>query len=299
MTHDLLTYALNYARAGWPVCPCAPLRRIGRNAWICACLDAEKCRRPGKHPWAPAVRNGLSDASTSENQVKAWWSRWPRANIALVCGRPGGRWVLDVDGDVGAASLERLEAEHGPLPTTLEARTGSGGRHLVFEWPGRKVVTRQGFPEVGLDVRGDGGYICAAPSAHVSGGTYAWVNEAPVRMAPVWLLELVMEAPQPVEVPRPQPSFVDGNRQLARARAYARAYPGAISGQNGHTVTFTLAVHIVRGFALAPELALRVLLEEFNGRCRPAWSVRELNHKVDDATRSKEPLGYLLERGRR
>lgn len=298
---DLLTYALEYAQAGWPVFPCAWLRRIGQNASVCVCRAGEACRRPGKHPWYPVVPHGLSDASTSEGKIVTWWRQWPRANVALVCGRPAGRWVLDVDGSAGRETLARLEAEHGALPPTLEGRTGSGGRHLVFQWPGRKVVTRQSDLGPGLDVRGDGGYIVAPPSAHVSGGKYAWVNDAPIRMAPVWLLELVMEAPAPVEVaaPRVSTSSSTAARALARARAYARAYPGAISGQRGHTITFTLAVHLVRGFGLPPSMALRVLIDEHNPLCQPRWSEKELRHKVEDAVKSREPMGYLLERGGR
>ncbi|MBK6461931.1 MAG: hypothetical protein IPF92_13080 [Myxococcales bacterium] len=44
--------------------------------------------------------------------------------------------------------------------------------------------------------------------------------------------------------------------------------------------------------------ALALLRAEFNPRCKPAWSERELARKVREVARSRFPAGYLLE-GRR
>lgn len=66
-------------------------------------------------------------------------------------------------------------AEHGPLPTTVEATTGSGGTHYLFAHH-EGVRNATGLLE-GVDVRGDGGLIVAAPSGHKSGGSYEWVNK--------------------------------------------------------------------------------------------------------------------------
>ncbi len=80
--------------------------------------------------------NGLNDASADPAQVARWWSRWPEANIGIVCGAASGLVVIDVDGpDGGEESLEALAAELGPLPETVEALTGGEGRHLYFNHP--------------------------------------------------------------------------------------------------------------------------------------------------------------------
>jgi len=295
MTCEPIEAALFYARRGWPVFPVAwPV--AGPNGLRCACRNGATCNRPAKHPWGPLARHGLTVASKDEAQVRTWWKLAPHANVGLVCGEPAGRWVLDVDpGAGGAASLEQLVGELGEFPPTLEAVTGSGGRHLVFRWPGRKVVTRTSSLGAGLDVRGDGGYIVAAPSAHISGGRYAWLDpRAAVRGAPAWLLERVMEAPELLPAPAPARSSWRPDRRYDRARAYARAYPPAVSGANGHRHTMVLAVHLVVGFELELEPALAILEQEFNGRCQPPWSRRELLHKIDSATRSRGERGYLL-----
>ena len=80
-----------------------------------------------------------------------------------------------------------------------------------------------------------------------------------------------------------------------RARAYLSKVPPAISGQRGHTQTFAAACAIVHGFALPEGEALK-LLREYNNRCRPLWTEKELRHKIKSArtARHQTPRGHLL-----
>lgn len=75
----------------------------------------------------------------------------------------------------------------------------------------------------------------------------------------------------------------DMDHLLRRASAYLGKLPPAIAGQNGHTTTFRAAIILVRRFGLPPDAALHLLLTEYNPRCDPPWSERELRHKVEDA----------------
>ena len=67
------------------------------------------------------------------------------------------------------------------------------------------------------------------------------------------------------------------------ARTYLSTLPPAISGAGGHPATFRAACAIVR-FGLGDSDAL-ALLGEFNRRCQPPWSEKELAHKLADARR--------------
>jgi hypothetical protein len=98
--------------------------------------------------------------------------------------------VLDIDGDIGEATLKKLEGEFGQLPSTVEAITGGGGRHLFFETPDALIRNSAGKIGPGIDVRGEGGYVIAPPSVHPSGRVYAWgVDSAgELAQAPAWLL---------------------------------------------------------------------------------------------------------------
>lgn len=181
-----LEAALGYAERGWWVLPLhAPNGVMG-----CSC-DWDKCRNPGKHP---LVKHGLDDASRDQATLRRWWSRYPFANVGVRTGVVSGLIVLDVDPRHGGDdALADLLAKHGPLPATVEAITGSGGRHIFFSHPGTPVQNRIGSIGSGLDLKADGGYVVAAPSRHVSGNVYAWElsahpDDQPLASPPMWLL---------------------------------------------------------------------------------------------------------------
>ena len=80
-----------------------------------------------------------------------------------------------------------------------------------------------------------------------------------------------------------------------RARRYLATIPPAIVGHHGDLQTFRVACRLIRGFALCDDEAL-VLLTEWNARCRPPWSDRELMDKLSRARQyGREPVGGLLE----
>lgn len=147
---DLLAAALAYASDGLPVLPLK-----------------------GK---VPRISGGLTRASSDVAVVAEWWRRWPDANIGIRTGSASGYVVLDVDVPAGLRSLAELERRHGKLDTAT-VLTGSGGRHLWFRHPGREIRNSAGALGVGLDVRGDGGYVVVPPSVHESGNAYKWTRE--------------------------------------------------------------------------------------------------------------------------
>ncbi len=194
MTNEFLDAALAYARRGWPVLPLHTPTASG-----CSCGRAD-CQSIGKHP---RTLNGVKDATTDEAKIQEWWARWPDANVAIATGAASGLAVLDVDPrNGGDKTLAALVARYGALPATLTAMTGGGGKHLVFSKPGGLRGRTVG---PGLELKGDGGYIVAAPSLHKSGQRYAW-DKAPlsadVAPLPDWLADgngLVIPQTPPVK----------------------------------------------------------------------------------------------------
>lgn len=240
-----LDWALAYAAIGWPVVPCHwPVEHNGASA--CSCIhkprkdDPAKCacghrRSPpnapcscgrtdcrvrcagapcaniGKHPRTP---HGLKDASTDPAIIRAWWARWPKANIAIVLGAEAGLFAFDLDRhEAEADGLENFNAlcrEIGvSMPNTPTAITGGNGVHYVLRHPGGEVrITSRGRATAlrpGVEVKGDAAYIIAEPSTHKSGRTYAWEAVAmpvgsdaiPVADCPAALLELIADRRKP------------------------------------------------------------------------------------------------------
>lgn len=77
-----------------------------------------------------------------------------------------------------------------------------------------------------------------------------------------------------------------------RAAKYLDRLPPAISGQGGHNATFHAACVLVLGFGMSPQDAYP-LLSEFNQRCNPPWSERELMHKLHSAEKQPGERNYL------
>jgi putative DNA primase/helicase len=80
---------------------------------------------------------------------------------------------------------------------------------------------------------------------------------------------------------------------LELARQHLATLPPAISGEAGHDTTFMVACTLVKGIGLSIEQAMS-LMREYNQRCQPQWTEKELRHKVEDAARQPGPVGELL-----
>lgn len=222
----------------------------------------------------PAIKDNLKLATTVEAIIEKWWSVLDY-NIGVATGPGSGVWVLDLDSPDHEAWLRAQEAEHGPLPATVEAITGKG-RHLYFRWPAgviiRNVQAVEGFP----DVRAEGGYVLAPPSIHPSGRRYAWSVDSASAFAdaPQWLVEAVAKrrtaagtvAATPLEAMR---TFVDEDHDGSH-RGYAIA---------------KLAGYLLRRYADA--LVVLSLCQMFSeARCTPpleAGEVTEIVNRIADA----------------
>ena len=193
---QLYDAAMSYAERGWFVLPLHTLDKHGR------CTCGSPCRTPGKHP---RIQHGLLNASNDPDQITTWWTQWPDANIGVRTGRASNLWVLDIDSGKslvgpdgviypqGEQTLHQLEIQAGQrIPDTLTNMTGSGGRHLLFEYPeGEETYRNRVNVAPSIDVRGENGYIVVPPSMHISGRRYMWADEdEPIAPAPMWLMNL-------------------------------------------------------------------------------------------------------------
>ena len=83
---------------------------------------------------------------------------------------------------------------------------------------------------------------------------------------------------------------------LERAALWLAKVPPAVSGQNGHSTTYTAAVGLVHGFGLSDTDAF-ALLSQWNCSCQPPWQDREILHKIRQANQKShsKPRGHLAE----
>lgn len=194
--------AQSYLAQGWPVFPCrAKPEPAIDHATGQPVSDPETGELEMLKEKTPYTWNGFRSATIYPHIIDRWWRDHPDAMPGLPTGERIGAWVLDIDikeGVDGYATLAALEQEHGALPDTARAKTASGGTHYYF----RHVdgVRNRGRLGVGIDVRGDGGYVIAPGSVRADGGAYTWVvspDDQPIADAPDWLLDLVVRKSAP------------------------------------------------------------------------------------------------------
>lgn len=82
---------------------------------------------------------------------------------------------------------------------------------------------------------------------------------------------------------------------LERASKYIAKMDPAISGSNGHGAAFKVACVLCKGFGLDESEAFNLFMKEYNTRCNPEWSEREVRHKISSALRQPGSTGYLAD----
>ncbi len=261
MSDIMLASALDYASIGWRVFPLHHPVQTG-----CSC--GKDCSSPYKHP---RTKHGLDDATTDEGIIRAWWKRWPEANIGIATGAASRLVVLDVDGPEGLDSWDRLEERYGTTPASFLVTTPRGGIHLYLRHPGRPVPNSAGTLAPAVDLRGDGGYVVGHPSNSSEGrgwrqwtgtGCEGWLDgTAEVVPMPEWMSPVAKST-----APRPAPSC--GSKPLGRyAQTALDAECGRVAraaeGTRNHALNraaFSLG-QLVGGGALDAAEVVAALLE--------------------------------------
>lgn len=193
----IVEYAVWYANHGWPVFPCSPTDK------------------------SPLVPTGFKAATTDEDQTRTWWRRWPNAMIGVPMGAGSGVWAVDPDASKngspdGVANWAELVAKHGGIPDTHTHNTPNGGHHVLFKWHDNQHVTNRegGLSGLGINVRGEGGYIIAWPSVLADGRLYEIASALDFfnfAEAPAWLYDKIL--PMPPTVAQVQPRSISQQAQ--------------------------------------------------------------------------------------
>lgn len=227
-------------------------------------------------------------------------------NIGLILGEPSG-WLVDVDLDCPEA-IELADQYLPPTPA-ITGRPSSTQSHRWYIAAGattEKHTDRNGSMIV--ELRSTGAQTVVGPSIHPDGEPYENVIAQPA-IVPAPMLAACVKAladavifkrgqvvASSVQEPCPQAAGRSNDNNLEqRAIAYLAAMPPAIAGSNGHSQTFSAATALVHGFGIEPDRALAILQTDYNPRCDPPWSDRELQHKINQAATKPHdrPFGWL------
>lgn len=215
---SVLDYALNYATEfKWAVFPCHSIAADG----LCTC-GSSTCKSEGKHP---RTAKGSLDASKDTAELTAWFAgAVDTHNIGIATGAISDLVVVDVDLGKGADLQDLLiDGLTTAVFDTPNVKTGAG-LHFYYRLPAG-VTVKNSASRLGkfIDVRGDGGYVIAPPSKHLSGSNYELLNphsDQILELPKQWLDKLTQPSPStngngasangsnPFVVPASQPGII-------------------------------------------------------------------------------------------
>ena len=214
--------ALRYINHGWPIHP----------------IKADPSKRP-------LTDHGFQDATTDPEQIRKWWMRWPEANIGMATGKQAGVFVIDID-NIEAHRTDGFAVwrdlcllnDWQTYSNVLSVATPSGGMHLYFNYVDGITNARGKLP-LGLDVRGQGGYVLLPPS-EIRSKKYSWIypHATEAMNAPRWLIDMITAratatpstGTPPHTISADRPSIIDSYNRATNIRDLLSHYGYTIEG---------------------------------------------------------------------
>jgi len=265
--------------------------------WVCW----KEVTRDGKKTKLPVTPAGKPASSTD----KATWNSFGDcaaagsmySGIGFVFSSEDSFVGIDLDGcrNPQTGELEKWAKDVVLRLGTYTEVSPSGTGVKLFgstgeKWNHRNKVDLQLKPKhgknPGVEVYDNGRFFCVT-SRRLQGAT----EVMPVDENYDWLADtLGMRYSEPV---------VDGSGLTIetpvseRAAKYLEKMDSSVSGQSGHNKLFKAACAMVLGFDLSQSESYTLLARDFNPRCNPPWSEREIRHKVNSADRQPGARGYL------
>jgi len=208
---DMLSAALEYVECGYSVFPVTVLDK------------------------RPLTERGFYDASLDEDQIAAWWEKWPQANI----GMPTEKLVV-IDVDPGGEKWYQARQALFNFSGGVVAKTPRGGWHIIYRMPeGKDVRCSSGKVDENVDIRANGGYIVVSPSSvrqkDGSIAVYRWIDDLPDREKltpiPEELLETIEKAhSRKIPIQNADGKITEGGRHDYLFRAGRELYEIGMSG---------------------------------------------------------------------
>lgn len=192
------------------------------------------------------------------------------------------QWARNVITTIGSYA-EVSPSRTGVKIIAIGASPWESGRNLDLDFPD-KYGKRPG-----IEIYDHAAYFCITLKRLQGLAELREVTQATLRTL---VEQLPLKRQAEPQRPTSPPASSSDPAVVERARRYVATMPGAIAGQRGHDQTFRVACVLVLGFCLSESDAFAVL-SEYNDRCDPPWSAKDLQHKIRSAMKEPGERGYL------
>lgn len=231
-------------------------------------LDRDSKIPPKGRSW----KRGMTD---DPEQHAHWLAEGYNVGLPL---EENNRSVLDFDGlnhENGREFAREFYRRHQDLCTYI-VETAAGNIHFHFKGKTktRKILDEQG-EEIG-DIKGNG-YVVWVGS-QIEGKLYRLLREGPLQPFPEHLFPIVEKTRERIETNLDE----DPLHRLRRAMAWMAKREGKEDGNGRGLQMIKTCRALFEFFGLTEDQALPLIVE-FNKRCVPPYTDKQLRHKIEDA----------------
>lgn len=273
-----------------------------RHGLHIVCVHSAWCDnaiRRGKAPTHYKWQKRRLEWSQLREEIERVWSREGGCNIGLKTGKVSGLVCVDVDAKNGGLGWFMEHESH--LGQPVIERTHGGGLHLYYRYP-KGVEWLETLSSAkslwkGIDILADGhGQVVTWPSVHASQEMqYTFDRSLDLLDAaeeadelPGWIVQEVLKKGTSGASKRSESSSEGSSGRVAdalditAAKLALRDFPAAVQGQGGDLQTLKAAL-MCRDYGLNVSEVYELLWNEYNSRCSPPWSQKDLREKVSNA----------------
>ena len=242
----MLNHALKYHEEGFSIIPIRP------------------DKRPLLAEWAHYQKEQPSKAD-----VQRWWIKNPNAMIGIVTGKVSGVCVVDADSPLGYKHAKKY------IKRKPDVRSPNGW-HWYFKYEDGITCSNRFLPDV--DLKSEGGYIIAPPSANGTGKPYRLTGEIGINHI----------LPSGIKEMSSRNTFRNTPRNTPLDMGVSPVFQGVSIGSEGRRDEdmFRLANHLIKSGM--DEKLVREYLLFFALGCNPPFPPHEVEIKVDSALRRDE-----------
>ncbi len=177
---------------------------------------------------------------------------------------------------------------------TFTVRTGSGGYHIWLKKPPAFPIKciLQAYPGIEFKTKGTQvvGPGCIHPDTKMPYVVHTG-RVTHIRNAKTDLLALLKKYDPTLSLTPQSPTYSDDEQTISRYIEYLQKAHPAVQGDNGDHLTFITAC-AGKDLGLTAQKTLDLMLDMWNPRCTPPWTIQELNTKVHNAYKyGQSPAG--------
>jgi hypothetical protein len=230
---------------------------------------------------APYIKEWLpyKEKHPTRDEIIEWWTAWPKAMIALVCGKISNLCLIDFDTykqkDKNLLKI-MMELIPNDIPGPM-AHTPRGGFHRYFMMPDDIVIQNGKSDRLCIDIKGEGGLAFVPPSFNGNGKGYVWEPGRGFKDTALHPLDIGLYN----NIIKSFNTYIGGVENETNIRHFSTKFDNFLQEGNRDNDLFHVANCLIKGNC-EKELASKII-EILARNCDPPFPEREIESKISSA----------------